>query len=98
MSMNLNCRLGGTHINLRQTPTQISYMCIVQCDGSMPNELTGNKARHALQIYCKWVEGSLNGMWPSVEALKEANQHNLEEINRIQDIIKSKKKLEVWVM
>ena len=96
--MNLKCLLSGVHVNLRQTPTQISYMCIVQPDGSLPDELTGKKARHALQIYCKWVEGSLNGVHSKFEDIKMTRQLVYEEIGRIQDIIKSKKRLEVWVM
>ena len=96
--MNLNCRLGGERIDLRQTPTQISYMCVVQPNGDVPGEVTGVKAKHALQIYCKWVEGSLNGSWNSAEDLEHARMCAADEIERIQKVIKSRKKLEVWVM
>ena len=67
MSVNLHCNV----IELRQTPTQITDMCMVQADGTIPWELTGKKAKHALWIYIKWLEGQ-NGNYASVE---DADEH-----------------------
>ena len=33
MSMNLNVRFAGKKFDLRQTPTQITYMCMTGLDG-----------------------------------------------------------------
>ena len=61
--MNLQCNL----VYLRQTPTEITNMCLVQPSGDIPWEVTGNKARHALQIYIQWLKGTLNGAFEDVE-------------------------------
>jgi DUF1680 family protein len=50
MSMNLHC----DQIELQQTPTYITYMCMVDSDGEVQGELTGKNARRALEIYCFW--------------------------------------------
>ena len=73
-------------------------MCVVQPDGNLLGELTGKKAKHALQIYIEWVRGCLSGFYRD---LKESNER-IDSINKhvqeIRRVIKSKKKLEVYVL
>ena len=61
MSMNLSCEVGGVEVPLQQTPTSVTNMCMVQPDGEVAWELTGQKARHAMFIYIEWLWGTLNG-------------------------------------
>jgi len=98
MSMNLHCRSGGVDVELQQTPTQITNMCLVQLNGKVDWNVTGNKAKHALQIYCQWLEGSLNRVYPSVEYAVNSKNWIFSNIKEIQKVIKSKKKLEVYKM
>lgn len=97
MSMNLNAKIGEEVIVLRQTPSQISYMCIIQPDGSIPSILTGNKAKHAMQIYLKWLEYDADGIWENSEDLKIATQNIKKETEDIIERMRNSKKIEVWV-
>ena len=92
--MNLHCN----RMDLRQTPTYITNMCMVQADGSIPGEVTGIKAKHALQIYVRWIESSLNGCWTDTESLDIAKNCLYFEIRHIQEVLKSKKKLIVYIL
>ena len=96
--MNLNVTFDGLPGSLRQTSSQISYMCIVQPDGAIPGILTGKKAKHALEIYLQWIRYSLNGVWESEEELRSANAGVKEHIESVRGMIHSSKKIEVWVM
>jgi hypothetical protein len=99
MSMNLNVRFDNIKYDLWQTPTQISYMCIIQSDGNYPEKLTGNKAKQALQIYKVWVLHALNGLWNGTpEQYDDKSLAIEEEISRLDILIKKSKKIEVWVM
>lgn len=98
MSMNLHCKSGGQGIPLRQTPTQITYMCMVQPNGDIPFELTGKRAKHSLQIYIQWIQGSLNRVYNTIEDSNIAREYVNEEINNLRKILNSRKKLEVYVM
>lgn len=98
MSMNLNAECDGKVIWLRQTPSQISWMCIVQPDGSIPGELTGRKAKHALHIYLQWVKYSTNGTWKDREAEEAATHCSIEEYQRVKKLMDKCKRLRVWVM
>jgi hypothetical protein len=56
MSLNLHCN----KIELWQTPTYISVICLTSDDG-YKDELKGAKAKSALTRYCKWAELTFNG-------------------------------------
>lgn len=88
MSMNLYC----SGLSLQQTPTQITYMCLVQSDGSVPSKVNGEKAIHALQIYKQWLKLSVNGvMWKDKKDLDEAKEYIDEQIKIIDKFIKTNK-------
>ena len=53
MSMNLICN----HLELWQTPTEITYMCLMESDGRR-QELKGKAAIRALRIYMQWVQST----------------------------------------
>jgi hypothetical protein len=96
MSLNLHC----SECDLWQTPTYVTEMCMVQNDGTIPGELTGAKARHALYIYTMWVNDSASGgVWgfKTKEEADDARQFANAEIEKIMKVVK-KKKLRVWLM
>ena len=95
--MNLNAKVDGESINLWQTPTQITNMICVNHEGEIV-ELTGKEAKRALQSYCKWVDGSLNGKLWNIEELKEHREIHDEHIEYIQNLIKTGKRFRVWEM
>lgn len=85
-------------MELRQTPTHITYMCMIQPDGSIPGEVSGVKAKHALQIYAQWSKGRLNDIFTSTEDFENATSYLNEELKLIQEILKSRKKLVVYIL
>lgn len=87
MSLNLHCN----KIDLRQTPTFVTEMCMVQSDGDMPWELSGKKAQHALWIYIQWLHGTLNGAYESTQAANERCAMVDAEIQEIKKVMKDKK-------
>ena len=72
MSMNLTLHTAdGGEIDLRQTPTHITWMCLSynpetkEPDGGME----GVRRR-----YFHWLDGSLDGVWDSTEDLDAASE------------------------
>lgn len=95
MSMNLYAFADDQEIWLIQTPTQITYMCLVQPDGTIASSLTGIKAKHALQIYLQWRENCLSDRAYSHEEYERYKQEIDEELERIRNTLKTCKKLKV---
>ena len=95
MSMNLHCN----RIELQQTPTHITYMCMVQPNGQISPVVTGQKAKHALQIYIQWLQGKTDGIFHSTEDLERVRKFMNEEIESIEILLKSssKKELKVYI-
>ena len=71
---------------------------MVQPDGSIPGEVSGVKAKHALHIYSQWIRSSLNGRWIDIETLEDARCHLNNELKIIQEVLKSRKKLVVYIL
>lgn len=94
MSMNLHCN----RMELRQTPTQITFMCMVQRNGRVPDKVTGAKAKQALRVYSQWVRFSINGAWKEIDEYLEAKDRVDKELKEINKVIKSRKKLEVYIL
>jgi hypothetical protein len=63
MSMNLNLRVDGVNVDLWQTPTYITYMCLMTSKGQKA-KLEGKKAVRAIFMYFEWCKsiqgGSMN--------------------------------------
>ena len=104
MSMNLNCNL----IELWQTPTHITYMCMMDDTGKLGYKYTGKKALAALLRYKEWYENRMIKIFEyeqecgaSEQELKETQEHHeilkKEFTKKIKDIEKNGlSKLEVW--
>ena len=96
MSMNLHCN----KIDLWQTPTHITYMCMINNDGKIEYELTGKKALRALYIYIEWVKGLCDGVWKKDEDLKNCHDRinfHKKELNEIFNL-NSYRTLKVYIM
>ena len=81
MSMNLHCK----QMDLWQTPTHITYMCISNNNGGWK----GIKYR-----YTQWVESHSNGCWENIEQLEEMRRGIKEHIKQLN----SHKKLDFSIM
>jgi hypothetical protein len=93
MSINLHCKWKGIEVNLDQTPTYITNMCMVQPNGKVCWELTGKKAKHVLQIYCQWLGSNRNGTWKTPEEYIAAHEYIKKRVADIQRVIRSKGKV-----
>lgn len=96
MSMNLKCN----QIELWQTPTHISYMCMITDSngGLFSCTLRGKKAAIALSRYKQWVKTYCEGSYTDSEKdLYESKRSSmLEHIKKIDNVIKCcNRKLEV---
>ncbi len=87
MSMNLIAFIGKEEVDLYQTPTHITYMCLMNKDGLIEHELTGDEAKKALFLYLEWVKSTNNGVWEDEEALESARQSLNYHVKSIMEII-----------
>lgn len=56
--MNLHCN----KLDLWQTPTDITMMCLTQPNGTIAQEVKGKAVIRALMIYRTWVSYQANGI------------------------------------
>ena len=97
MSMNLYARVNKQRIELWQTPTSITYMCMMDTDG-VHSEFTGAKAKRALRCYLEWVMSTLNGVWDDPKAYERAKATTMAHAKEIKDVLAAKCKLETYYM
>ena len=101
MSMNLFMKKDKTAIDLWQTPTHITHMCLMS-DTSIEAEVTGKKAVRAMRCYMEWVRSTLNGVWDDPELLKSAQERVTEHLAMCQyvlyDCVVKNSKLTAWYM
>lgn len=92
--MNLHCNM----IELWQTPTYITYMCMTFDDGEPKTRVNGNQAKEALQRYIHWIKRPLGGAWNvrEVRSHNDAVRFHLEEIQKVGT--ENSYKLAVYIM
>jgi len=56
MSMNLHCN----NMELLQTPTHITYMCLMRHNGVKCGKVKDKDMQRALRIYAQWVESTIS--------------------------------------
>ncbi len=83
MSMNLHCN----KLDLWQTPTHITYMCMMTHEG-VYSELNGNDAIRALRIYMQWVSSFIPMICTQddkkrIEELQQRVDSHLEEVQNV---------------
>ena len=98
MSMNLNLTVDGEHVNLFQTPTYVTNMCLVDSKGKVHSGVKGVEAKRAIHIYLRWVKDELfNGRcYSSQEDLDEDEQSLSEHVDLILGGIKNGKVIVVY--
>jgi len=81
--MNLYCN----KLDLWQTPTDITMMCLTQPNGTIAQEVKGKAAIRALMIYRTWISLRDNGVvfnnLEDLEPLKLGIHNHLEEIDSL---------------
>jgi hypothetical protein len=55
--MNLHLFVDGNEIDLWQTPTHITNMCMM-INGVVCRQLSGNEAKNAMELYFEWVRST----------------------------------------
>jgi hypothetical protein len=90
MSMNLYVKSNIGELGVRQTPTQITYMLLVNEKGIIA-EKKGKDALQVIQAYKQWLEHSTNGVWSSSVELEIARNQVKSEVAEIEDFIRKSK-------
>jgi len=105
MSMNLSCVIDGYEVDLYQTPTHMSDMCMAQDDGSTPWELTGDKAKGAMFRYLCYKQeqdqGWFNHYQPPTKEEQDAKGEDYHALlcktAELRNRIVNAKTIEVWI-
>lgn len=87
MSMDLHLSIDGINVDLWQTPTYITEMCLMTSKG-VKSPMTGKQAKRAMNIYFNWCRYSVNGH------LKFATDH----IKEIESLLTDDVDIEVFMM
>lgn len=83
MSMNLTCHVGRERIELWQTPTFITWMCL----STNPKTLKPDGGNEGVRRrYILWVESSLDGVWTSAEDLRWERENVALHTKRIKEL------------
>lgn len=90
MSMNLYFKANGHKIDLFQTPTHITYMCLMGTDGPKV-KVTGAAAKRAMYCYIEYLKGTLNGVVKATDMAdyNERRGRIMDEANRITSILET---------
>jgi hypothetical protein len=83
MKYHLRCVLDGKHFELWQTPTEVTFMCLITDDGVLYGVLTGKKARAAIARYVEWVKSYEETHKKIVKAHLEELQDALAQARRV---------------
>ena len=95
MSMNLHLKVDGSNIDLWQTPTYITNMCLVSSKG-VENEVAGKKAIRAMNAYLEWVKQTVSGTYNSLEEANEYREVVNEHEKEILDVLNTAKTIRVY--
>jgi hypothetical protein len=88
-------------MDLRQTPSYVTYMCLMSGDG-VRHEVTGKAAVRALRCYLEWVGSMYPYPVARTEAERRANADHVGWVNahrkRIDEICEKPKTLKVYMI
>lgn len=96
MSMNLQASVDGDSIFLYQTPSYITFMCLLDTDNEVKNELSGKKAIHALHLYMQWVQFLADGVFRTREQAVDAKNNISAHIEKITGLLETTRTIKVW--
>lgn len=97
MSMNLYIKFDGQKIDVYQTPTHITYMCLM-ADTGRKFEMRGKEAKRAVNCYLEYVGGLMNRSYDSEEEMNDYCDPIREHIRNIQVLMQSAKKVEAYTL
>lgn len=97
MSMNLYIRFDGKNIDVHQTPTYITYMCLMTADGSK-DKMTGNEARRAVLCYVEYLKGKMNGSYTSIDEMNNWCDPIKAHIASVLSELREAKRVEVYML
>lgn len=97
MSMNLYIEFDNQKIDVYQTPTHITYMCLMT-DIGRKFEMKGKEAKRAVNCYIEYVGSLKNGMYHSEEEMKEYCDPINNHIRTVQLLLQSAKKIRVYTL
>ena len=72
MSLELKLVVDGSPVELLQTPTFVTNMCLTNAN-NLVVELTGRRAKRALFMYLHWVHSSLDGVYTTPDEIARRN-------------------------
>ena len=98
MSMNLHITANGEELYVYQTPTHITYMCMMSEDGTIADELKGEKARRAIAGYILWFKSRLDDVYQSEADRKGVSAAVYEHIDFIKSATKNIEAVEVFYL
>jgi len=96
MSMNLHLKVDDQEIDLWQTPTSITHMCLVNHNFEIQFEVEGEAALRAIAIYTTWVRSTLNGIWDDEEDLRTHQVFVSDHISDIKNAVTKGHKVNVY--
>ena len=92
MSMNLCIEVDGKRLDLFQTPTFITNMCLA------PNKNGKISNSRAINAYIEYVRSTSSGVFESTKDVKEAKRKANDHIAEVQNAVNAAKKVEVFAV
>jgi NMD protein affecting ribosome stability and mRNA decay len=96
--MNLYIEVDGLDIDVWQTPTHITEMCLMDHEGRWMHEVSGNDALRAVFCYTSWVESTLNGKYDSEEDFNQKRYMVQSHIKETLDAVNKGKKIIAYTL
>ena len=92
MSMNLHIEVDGVELELYQTPTYITKMCLA------PNRDGKVSKSRAVNTYLEYVNSTANGVHETAEEAKEERERVNKHITKVLTAVTTAKKVEVYAL
>ena len=98
MSMNLYITVDGRELELYQTPSHITNMCMMGTDGEVKSEVKGKKAQRAIACYLEYVNSMKSGAFKSQEDYEMAARCVNEHVGAVTNWTKGPSKVVVYML
>ena len=92
MSMNLHIEVDGEELEIYQTPTYITKMCLA------PNKHGKVSKSRAINAYLEYVRSKANGVYETAEEAKEEKQKVNDHIDEVMSALAGAEKIEVCAL
>ena len=92
MSLNLYIEVDGNELEIYQTPTYITKMCLA------PNKQGKVSKTRAINAYIEYVRSKANGVYETAEEAKDARQKVNDHIDEVMSALAGAEKIEVCAL